>query len=536
MHCKSVRGAFLAALILATPMAAGAHSGHDHGEAAPPPPAVTAPGQGAEGAVFQVVLAPEGEGSLLYLADVDSNAPVAGAAIEIDGGGWRGRAEPTATEGVYRLAWKPPAEGADLTLIVTADGRDDLLLLRVPPIPLPAKEEPVAEKSRDWLAWAGAGGLLFLLSSLAMMRRRSSVAAFLAAWLAASAAWAHSGHDHGAPEPAPATAPGAAIPMPKASQFLLGLRTVRVEPLEVAESLRVVGHVTHDPAGFARVQPSQPARVVIDPSFAYPVPGQKVKRGDVLLVLEPTLTSLERSEKRGSLYRTESEIAILERDLARQEALGGVVPQKTIETTRIRLEQLRKERGQIAGTALGRELVTAPVDGIVTDVHVAPGEVVALGQQLVEIVDPARLRVEAIVHDLAAVDAVRGATAASRLLPGRSVPLNHLGTSPRIDPLDQGVHIHFSVPPEETKGLRIGMPVDVYLETGTARMRLAVPREAVVERGGGPVVFVRTAPETFEARPVRPGRTIGNRTEIEEGLRPGERVVTQGAQQLRAMR
>jgi multidrug efflux pump subunit AcrA (membrane-fusion protein) len=167
---------------------------------------------------------------------------------------------------------------------------------------------------------------------------------------------------------------------------------------------------------------------------------------------------------------------------------------------------------------------------------VAPGEVVALGQQLVEIVDPARLRVEAIVHDLAAADAVRGATAASRLLPGRTVPLSHLGTSPRIDPQDLGVHMHVSVPPEETGGLRIGMPLDVYLETGAARMRLAVPREAVVERGGGPVVFVRTAPEIFEARPVRPGRTIGNRTEIEEGLRPGERVVTQGALQLRAMR
>lgn len=536
MHSKSVRGAFLAALLLATPMAAGAHSGHDHGAAAPPPPVATALGQGAEGTVFQAVLVPEGEGSLLYLADVDTNAPVAGATVDVDGGGWQGKAEPTATEGVYRLAWKPPAEGADLTLIVAANGRDDLLLLRVSPAPMPPKEEPAAEKSPNWLAWAGGGAVLFLLPALVLLRRRAAAAVLAALVAASSPAWAHSGHDHGAPEPAPAAAPGAVLTMPKASQFLLGLRTVKVEPQAVAESLRVVGRVTHDPAGFARVQPSQPARVVIDPSFAYPVAGQKVKRGDVLLVLEPTLTSLERSEKRGSLYRTESEIAILERDLARQEALGSVVPQKTIETTRIRLEQMRKERGQIAGTALGRELVTAPVDGIVSDVHVAPGEVVALGQQLVEIVDPTRQRVEAIVHDLAAVDAVRGATAASRLLPGRVIPLVQLGISPRIDPLDQGVHIHFSVPPEETKGLRMGMPVDVYLETGAARMKLSVPREAVVDRAGRPVVFVRTAPEAFEARPVRPGRTIGNRTEIEEGLSPGDRVVAQGAEQLRAMR
>lgn len=536
MQCKSVRGAVLAALLLVPPTAAGAHSGHDHGAAAPPPPATTAPGQGAEGAVFQVVLAPEGEGSLLYLADVDSNAPVADAAIEVDGGAWQGKAEPTATEGVYRLAWKPPAEGADLTLIVAATGRDDLLLLRVPPAPEPPKADATTEQGRDWLAWAGGGAVFFLLPALVLLRRRSAAAAVAVLVAASSPAGAHSGHDHGTPEPAPAAAAGAVVTMPKASQFLLGMRTVRVEPQEVTDSLRVVGRVTHDPAGFARVQPSQPARVVVDPSFAYPVAGQKVKRGDVLLVLEPTLTSLERSEKRGSLYKTESEIAILERDLARQEALGAVVPQKTLETTRIRLDQMRKERGQIAGTALGRELVTAPVDGVVSDVHVAPGEVVALGQQLVEIVDPTRQRIEAIVHDLAAVDAVRGATAASRALPGRVIPLVRLGISPRIDPLDQGVHMLFSVPPEETKGLRMGMPVDVYLETGAARMMLSVPREAVVDRGGMPVVFVRTAPEAFEARPVRPGRTIGNRTEIEEGLSPGDRVVTQGAEQLRAMR
>lgn len=543
---KPIR-AGLAALVLAValPSTVFAHGGEDHGApAAAPAPVVTEQsGSGAEGTAFQVVLYPTKDKSALYLADADTNAPVSGASIDAESGGWQGQAKATAEPGVYELAWNAPEGGADMTLIVSAAGKDDLILVQA--TGRKAGVQPVAAKPEEsnWKAIGAASGAgaVLLIGGLALIRRnRKAAMAMMALGLLglAQPARAHGGEDHG-DAPAvqkPQAQPGAPIAMSKPTQFLLGIRTVKVEPQQAADTVRVVGRVVADPSGYARLQPSQPARVVFDPAHPIPVPGQIVKRGQVLAVLEPTLSTLEKGDKRATLSRVDSEIVITERELARQETLGGLVPAKQLETTRIRLDQLRKERGQITGTALGRELLTAPVDGIVTDVHVVPGEVVASDRVLVEIVDPSLLRVEAIIHDLTVAKRISGATAASKLVPDQSFPLALLGVSPKIDMVDQGIHALFQVAAGQAGALSIGMPMDVFLETGATSVRTAVPRDAVAEVGGRRAVFVRTAPETFEVRPVKVARTIGPLAEIAEGINPGDRVVTQGIEQLKAGR
>lgn len=535
-------GAALAALLALVAVPAFAHGGEDH--AAPPvaAPIATAvtPGAGAEGGAFQAVLvaAPKHGRTELYLADIDTNAPVAGAAIEADAGTWQGRAADGGAPGFYLLDWLPPAEGADVTLTVAADGRDDLLLvsgLRLPAGPAATAAPAIAH----WTHWTGGAAIgavaALVLFALSRRSRKGAAAAVLVLALVAQDARAHGGEDHGAAAaPMPAEA-GAVLTMPKATQFLLGIRTTRIEAQEAADTVRVVGRVLPDPAGYARVQPSQPARVLADAELPLPVPGQKVKRGQVLAVLEPTLTAIEKGDRRAALARIDSELAIQEREVPRMEALNSAIPFRTLETARIRLDQLRRERAQIAGTALGRELVLAPVDGVVTDVHLVPGEVVTPDRVLVEIIDPARLRVEAIVHDVALAGRISGATAATRLLPNHSFALSPVGVSPRVDPLDQGVHAQFAVAVEQAPLLRVGLPVDVFLATGATRLRTAVPRDAIAEHGGRQVVFVRIAPETFEARPIVLHRLVGPLAEV-HGVAAGERIVTQGIEQMKAAR
>jgi RND family efflux transporter MFP subunit len=539
-HRLLLGAAIAASLALAT-AGSFAHDGIDHSQ--PNAPVHAAPiaqqaGFAAEGAAFQAVLVPGDGTTLLYLADADSNAPIGGAAIEAEGGGWQGMATPTATDGVYLLAWSPGSTGTDITLVVTAGSRDDLLLLqgvRVIPPAAPGGEGAVAH----WTHWTGGGaiGAVLVAILLAVMRRRGAAAVVLLVMILSAPAFAHGGEDHGAPAAAkPPVEPGTPFVLPKATQFLLGIRTERIEPREAADTVRVVGRVVPDPSGYARVQPSQPARVVADPAFPIPVPGEHVRKGQVLAVLEPTLSSLERGDKRAVLSRVDSQIAITERELARQVTLGDLVPAKQLETTRIQLDQLRKERGQLVGTALGRELLTAPLDGIVTDVHVVPGEVVTTTQALVEVIDPDKLRVEAVVHDLPLARRISAATAATKLLPGEIFPLALLGVSPKLDPIDQGVHAVFRVEGGRAAQLSVGMPVDVFLATGSASLRTAVPRDAVAEVGGRQVVFVRTGPETFEARPVKVEKVVGPLAELSGGIKAGDRVVTQGIEQIKAGR
>lgn len=543
MFRRILPGAALVAALALGAVPALAHGGEDHG--APPPapaatPAITHGGAAGEGTAFQAVLVPMPAAgtTALFLADADSNAPIAGATVEVEAGGWRGAATPAGSPGLYTLAWLPPADGADVTLTVAADGRDDLLLVQAvkPPATVAAVQPPDIAHWTHWAGGAGIGaGLALVLFGLSRRPRKGTALTLsaLALVLAAHDARAHGGEDHGAPAVAPAAEPGAVLTMPKATQFLLGIRTSRIDSREAADTVRVVGRVIPDPGGHARVQPSQPARVMAETPL--PVAGQQVRRGQVLAVLEPTLTAIEKGDRRAALARIDSELAIQEREVPRLEALQSAIPFRTLETARIRLDQLRRERAQIAGTALGRELVVAPVDGVVTDVHLVPGEVVTPDRVLVEIIDPTRLRIEAIVHDVALAGHIAGASASTKLLPDSTFTLSPVGVSPRVDPVDQGVHAVFAVAPAQAPLLRVGLPVDVFLATGATRLRTAVPRDAITESGGRQVVFVRTAPETFEARPVIVHQVVGPLAEV-HGVAAGERIVTQGMEQMKAAR
>ena len=77
--------------------------------------------------------------------------------------------------------------------------------------------------------------------------------------------------------------------------------------------------------------------------------------------------------------------------------------------------------------------------------------------------------------------------------------------------------------------LRPGMLVEVAIESSVSRQGVALPQSAVVYQESGPGVFVHTGPEVFEYRAIGiTGRHPG-RVEIAGAIKPGDRVVTEGA-------
>lgn len=72
-----------------------------------------------------------------------------------------------------------------------------------------------------------------------------------------------------------------------------------------------------------------------------------------------------------------------------------------------------------------------------------------------------------------------------------------------------------------------GQFIDVVLTLAT-RTAVVVPSQAIQAGQQGPFVFVAKPDQTVESRPVVPGTRLGAETIIEQGLRPGERVVTDG--------
>jgi multidrug efflux system membrane fusion protein len=73
-----------------------------------------------------------------------------------------------------------------------------------------------------------------------------------------------------------------------------------------------------------------------------------------------------------------------------------------------------------------------------------------------------------------------------------------------------------------------GQFVDVVLRLGERANAVLVPTPAVQTGQQGQFVFVIKADMTAEQRPVKVGEAVEGSTIIEQGVRPGERVVTDG--------
>lgn len=163
---------FIAALIAAAlALPASAHEGHD--DAAPPTvSAQVAPRAAGESDEFELVAVVQGNELILYLDRYSSNEPVAGAQLEVEGGGFRGIAAETAP-GVYSM----PAAGLAtpgrhaLTISVQAGDVADLLTATLDV----GKPAAAGEHARPWGQWAawGAFGTLLLGGVFITLRRRN---------------------------------------------------------------------------------------------------------------------------------------------------------------------------------------------------------------------------------------------------------------------------------------------------------------------------------------------------------------------------
>ncbi len=81
--------------------------------------------------------------------------------------------------------------------------------------------------------------------------------------------------------------------------------------------------------------------------------------------------------------------------------------------------------------------------------------------------------------------------------------------------------------------LRPGQFAKVQLHGGVAKGALLVPQRAVIEIQGNYQVAVVTPDSKAELRTVVPGQRVGDLWLIEQGLKPGERVITEGIMKLK---
>ncbi len=580
-------GVLIAFLLLAvmtmsaTP--ARAHEGHDHGAPPVAPLTAVAPRVEASSETFDLVGIVRGEAMIVFLDRFASNEPVTRAKIDVTADAATVRADPQ-PDGSFliKAPWLAKAGPLDLVFAIDTGETSDLLIgtLDLPgerAIGEAAGESTMAVLARSPVLW-GMGLALLLLGlvlgrSLAPRRgediapqaphavplgasapesdskakRRVGavvILAVLAIATSARVALAHGDEDHGAADKplATVTSPAAAVDsphrltdgslfVPKPTQRLLIVRTQPARVQEVSRTASITGRVIADPTAGGRVQAAQGGR--IEPSEdGLPVIGQRVVLGQVLATVTPVITTLERGGVREQLAQIDSSVAIAEQRVTRLSQLEGSVPQREIDDARRELDGLRQRRRALAPTLAEREVVRASASGVISVANVVTGQLIDGGEVLFEIVDPAKLWVEAIAYDPAAVADVRAAVASTA--DGETLPLNLVGRSLTLR--QQAVPVQFRIT-RASPTLKVGTPVSVIVQEARTETGIVLPSASVIGTANGEdVVFEHISPERFIARPVRLRPLDGERIVVLAGIGEGARIVTEGAELLSQIR
>ncbi|MBL8382460.1 MAG: efflux RND transporter periplasmic adaptor subunit [Burkholderiales bacterium] len=350
----------------------------------------------------------------------------------------------------------------------------------------------------------------------------------IAALIVPGAAWSAPGHDHGGAPAAPALdaprrLPSGDVFLPKATQRKLGIGTLLAVVTDAAQAVELNGRVVADPNASARVQSTQAGRLLPGPA-GLPAVGRRVAKGEELAILEPSLGIAERAAQATlqADLRAQLEAATLRR--ARVEQLEGALPQKEIEAARLEVQALNARIAALSGALAVRESLRAPVAGVVAAVNAVAGQVVDAREILIEIVDPARLFIEALTYDGLRGADIAGASVATA---AGAVPLRFVGAAAQLR--DQAQPLLFA--PERVLGLPVNQPVRIAVQTAARIRAVALPAAALARNPANEaIVWVHAGAEIFAPRVVRTRALDAGRVAVVDGLKDGERVVVEGAQ------
>jgi Cu(I)/Ag(I) efflux system membrane fusion protein len=309
------------------------------------------------------------------------------------------------------------------------------------------------------------------------------------------------------------------VTLAPASAAVVGVRTTAVKRDTLVRTLRVNGVVDDDDTRHRFLASRVPGRV--EKLYVNYV-GAEVEEGAPLAIIySPEMLTAQRTYverlKAGTTAFTRSE-----RAAAREMLLDLGLNEMEIDILEHTLEP----------TAMVN--LRAPMSGTVVSRWVYEGQQINSGRsdgdqtRLFEIGDFTSMWFvfDAYEPDLAWLRTGLAVEVAVASLPGRVFTAPIAFIDPNLDPQTRTAKVRV-VLPNQDRALR-------HKQTGLARVRveipniLIVPRSAVLQHGAEPVVFVEQADRAYLARRVRLGRVGDQTVEVVDGLKEGDRVVTEG--------
>lgn len=312
----------------------------------------------------------------------------------------------------------------------------------------------------------------------------------------------------------------------------LELRAIgRVEPKEtVAVKARVSGQIT----GIAFEE------------------GQDVKANQVLFTIDSRAQASALSQAQAHLIRDQANLKNAQADLARAQKLieRNTISREVFDKAQANVDALigtvQADRAAIQAAEVQLDYCTirSPINGRAGDLHVRFGNVVKGDDSdalvVINQISPIYVSFTVAEQELARIRQYhREAEQAGQSLLVTAIPA---GGTPQKGSL---VVIDNQVDPQtgtiELKGLFAnqdrqlwpGQYADVVLRLAMLTDAIVIPNEAIQTGQQGEYVFVVLPGNTIEMRPIVKGVQVGGATVVEKGIKPGERVVTDGQLRLK---
>jgi RND family efflux transporter MFP subunit len=356
-------------------------------------------------------------------------------------------------------------------------------------------------------------------------------------------------------------------------QWLIHMKLAQAEEQTVARQITATGRVI--PAANSQAMVAPPVGGIVS-NRNLPRVGQHVARGQTIAIIQQVATSAEQAQVRAAAASLSLENARLEAD--RRTASGEV------EAARVRVDlatkeaaraqrlyerkafserqmqaaeaDLRAAKAQLdaavkrlealenpgaaertragVGSANASYTIRAPLSGYVTKVNKSIGEQVAAGEAIVEISNLDTVWIEAPIFekDLSRLAGNVSATFTTPAYPDQEFKGTVVDIGAVIDEQTRATKVIFQLP-NDGRALRLGMQANVRLDAGEQVTAMMIPKEAVLEHEGKKIVYVLLSGEEFERREVTIGDELSGKVAVLSGLNKGERVVTQGAYQLK---
>lgn len=269
--------------------------------------------------------------------------------------------------------------------------------------------------------------------------------------------------------------------------------------------------------------------------------GSPVRRGQLLMRLDPQDLQLAASQARAALRAAQTNRDLAQADLKRYTDLRAqnFVSQAVLDARRAAFQsaQANVDAAQAALRGHANQAnyasLVADIDGVVTAMEAEAGQVVAAGMPVVRVARAGEKEVVIGVPEdrVDAIRSIKDVTVRLWADPNRAIAGRIREISPVADPLTRtyAVRVAMLAPPPS---VRLGMTASVQFASRSGTPQVRLPLSALFQQAGGTAVWLV---EQGKVRlvPVQVGGVSGNELLVSSGVKPGQTVVTAGVHQLK---